>query len=64
MGHTNATSNTQKMGNQGKPAILHICLSTGWGGLEMYPSRMGKEFIDKGYRVFGWHQKTHVLPMR
>lgn len=33
--------------------ILHICLSTGWGGLEMYPSRMGKEFIDKGYRVFG-----------
>ncbi len=53
MGHTNATSDTQKMSNQEKPAILHICLSTGWGGLEMYPSRMGKEFIDKGYRVFG-----------
>ncbi|WP_028024486.1 glycosyltransferase family 4 protein [Enterovibrio calviensis] len=53
MGHTNATSDIQKMSNQDKPAILHICLSTGWGGLEMYPSRMGKEFIDKGYRVFG-----------
>ncbi|WP_366664462.1 glycosyltransferase family 4 protein [Vibrio coralliilyticus] len=36
-----------------KPAILHICLSQGWGGLEMYPIRTGKEFLDRGYRVYG-----------
>ncbi|MDD1783840.1 glycosyltransferase family 4 protein [Enterovibrio sp. ZSDZ35] len=53
MGHKNATSDTVKMRNDDKPAILHICLSTGWGGLEMYPSRMGKEFVAHGYRVFG-----------
>ncbi len=34
-------------------AILHICLSRGWGGLEMYPIRTGKLLSDKGYRVFG-----------
>ncbi|EOD77435.1 hypothetical protein D515_03886 [Grimontia indica] len=49
MAQANASTNTA----DSKPGILHICLSTGWGGLEMYPSRMGKEFIDKGYRVFG-----------
>ncbi|WP_375752239.1 glycosyltransferase family 4 protein [Vibrio sp. HN007] len=36
-----------------KKAILHICLSTGWGGLEMYPIRVGKEFIQRGYKVYG-----------
>lgn len=36
-----------------KPAILHICLSQGWGGLEMYPIRIGKEFIKQGYEVYG-----------
>ncbi|WP_407331946.1 glycosyltransferase family 4 protein [Enterovibrio sp. 27052020O] len=50
MGQADALNNTAA---QNKPGILHICLSTGWGGLEMYPARMGKEFIDKGYRVFG-----------
>ncbi|CZF85294.1 Mannosylfructose-phosphate synthase [Grimontia celer] len=49
MAQANASTST----SDNKPGILHICLSTGWGGLEMYPSRMGKEFIDKGYRVFG-----------
>ncbi|MDG3086921.1 glycosyltransferase family 4 protein [Vibrio hannami] len=34
-------------------AILHICLSTGWGGLEMYPIRTGAEFDKRGYKVFG-----------
>lgn len=36
-----------------KPAILHICLSQGWGGLEMYPIRTGKEFLKRGYKVYG-----------
>ncbi|WED21988.1 glycosyltransferase family 4 protein [Vibrio sp. JC009] len=36
-----------------KKAVLHICLSKGWGGLEMYPIRTGKEFIKHGYKVFG-----------
>ena len=36
-----------------KQAILHICLSEGWGGLEMYPIRTGKEFIKHGYHVYG-----------
>ncbi|WP_241577101.1 glycosyltransferase family 4 protein [Vibrio neptunius] len=36
-----------------KPAILHICLSQGWGGLEMYPVRTSKELTDRGYTVFG-----------
>ena len=35
------------------PAILHICLSQGWGGLEMYPIRVGKELIERGWRLFG-----------
>lgn len=35
------------------PVILHICLSKGWGGLEMYPIRMGKQFLSAGYQVFG-----------
>jgi len=36
-----------------KPAILHICLSQGWGGLEMYPIRTGKAFLERGYKVYG-----------
>ncbi|MCG9683920.1 glycosyltransferase family 4 protein [Vibrio sp. Isolate23] len=36
-----------------KPAILHICLSQGWGGLEMYPIRTGKQFSERGYSVYG-----------
>ncbi|MDW6091555.1 glycosyltransferase [Vibrio rhizosphaerae] len=35
------------------PVILHICLSKGWGGLEMYPIRMGQQFLSAGYQVFG-----------
>ncbi len=33
--------------------VLHICLSQGWGGLEMYPIRVGKGLIAQGWRVFG-----------
>ncbi len=36
-----------------KSAILHVCLSKGWGGLEMYPIRTGKEFIKRGHHVYG-----------
>lgn len=36
-----------------KQNILHICLSHGWGGLEMYPLRIGKEFLNKGHNVYG-----------
>ncbi|MGL5226222.1 MAG: glycosyltransferase family 4 protein [Aeromonas sp.] len=35
------------------PAILHICLSHGWGGLEMYPIRVGSGLLARGYPVFG-----------
>lgn len=35
------------------PALLHICLSQGWGGLEMYPIRTGKGMLGRGWRVFG-----------
>lgn len=38
------------MSNQ---AVLHICLSKGWGGLEMYPIRTGGQFKEKGWKVFG-----------
>lgn len=33
--------------------ILHICLSYGFGGLEMYPLRVGKQMKSQGLRVFG-----------
>ncbi|WP_373037331.1 glycosyltransferase family 4 protein [Vibrio tetraodonis] len=36
-----------------KPSILHICLSQGWGGLEMYPIRIGSEFLKRDYQVYG-----------
>ncbi|WP_076589014.1 glycosyltransferase family 4 protein [Vibrio ostreicida] len=36
-----------------KPVILHICLSKGWGGLEMYPIRIGKELLSRDYKVYG-----------
>lgn len=38
------------MSNQ---VVLHICLSKGWGGLEMYPIRTGGQFKEKGWKVFG-----------
>ncbi|GAB3529071.1 glycosyltransferase family 4 protein [Photobacterium alginatilyticum] len=38
------------MSNQ---AVLHICLSKGWGGLEMYPIRTGGQFREKGWKVLG-----------
>ncbi|WP_244204706.1 glycosyltransferase family 4 protein [Vibrio rhodolitus] len=34
-------------------SILHICLSKGWGGLEMYPIRIGQRLKDRGYNVYG-----------
>ncbi|WP_051326561.1 glycosyltransferase family 4 protein [Aliagarivorans taiwanensis] len=34
-------------------SVLHICLSKGWGGLEMYPIRMGTQFQQRGWRVLG-----------
>ena len=36
-----------------KESILQIYLSNGWGGLEIYLIRISKEFISKGYKVFG-----------
>jgi glycosyltransferase involved in cell wall biosynthesis len=36
-----------------KQAVLHICLSNGWGGLEMYPIRTGGKFKEKGWNVLG-----------
>jgi glycosyltransferase involved in cell wall biosynthesis len=34
-------------------SILQICLSDGWGGLEMYPLRITKKLHSKGHKAFG-----------
>ncbi|MBD5769795.1 glycosyltransferase family 4 protein [Marinomonas colpomeniae] len=36
--------------------ILHVCLSPGYGGLEMYPIRTGKAMVFNGYNVYGLAQ--------
>ena len=33
--------------------VLHMCLSSGFGGLEMYPIRVGKEMLQQGQNVYG-----------
>ncbi|ANF56616.1 glycosyltransferase [Halotalea alkalilenta] len=33
--------------------VLQLCLSTGWGGLEMYPSRIIAELKSQGWQVYG-----------
>lgn len=33
--------------------VLHICLSNGWGGLEMYPSRIIPELSRQGWEAHG-----------
>ncbi|WP_133012028.1 glycosyltransferase family 4 protein [Marinomonas flavescens] len=33
--------------------VMHMCLSTGFGGLEMYPIRAGKTMMAQGHNVFG-----------
>lgn len=33
--------------------VLHICLSSGWGGLEMYPSRIIPELTRQGWQAHG-----------
>lgn len=58
MEYTEVTSYLHNISNDYKPAILHICLSTGCGGLEMYPSRVGGQFLQKGYCVFGLASKN------
>lgn len=45
--------------------IVHICLSSGWGGLEMYPIRTAEEFLSRGYNVYcvclkGSHIQTRM----
>lgn len=36
-----------------KMNVLHICLSTGFGGLEMYPMRVGATMMSQGCNVYG-----------
>ncbi|GEN23833.1 LPS biosynthesis protein [Halomonas cupida] len=36
-----------------KPSVMQICLSEGWGGLEMYPSRIIPELEAQGWQVSG-----------
>ncbi|ERL51011.1 glycosyltransferase family 4 protein [Halomonas huangheensis] len=36
-----------------KPKVMQICLSDGWGGLEMYPSRIIPELTAQGWQVYG-----------
>jgi glycosyltransferase involved in cell wall biosynthesis len=34
-------------------AVLHVCLSKGWGGLEMYPITIAEQLKNRGIKVFG-----------
>lgn len=34
------------------PVVLHVCLSLGWGGLEMYPIRIGTAQRQRGMKVY------------
>jgi glycosyltransferase involved in cell wall biosynthesis len=34
-------------------SILQICLSSGWGGLEMYPARIAKKLKAKNHKIYG-----------
>ncbi|WP_229843140.1 glycosyltransferase family 4 protein [Halomonas urumqiensis] len=33
--------------------VMQLCLSSGWGGLEMYPSRIIPELARQGWQVYG-----------
>lgn len=44
--------------------ILHICLSKGFGGLEMYPIRVGLTMKGKGHKVFGLSQAQTPIHAR
>ncbi|WP_240470508.1 glycosyltransferase family 4 protein [Halomonas halocynthiae] len=33
--------------------VMHVCLSSGWGGLEMYPARIIPELTRQGWEVHG-----------
>lgn len=47
--------------NQEKEAVLHICLSHGWGGMELYLLRIAKEFIKKDHKVYALCLKNSQL---
>ncbi|OBX35250.1 hypothetical protein A8U91_04322 [Halomonas elongata] len=36
-----------------KPKVMQICLSDGWGGLEMYPARIIPELARQGWEAHG-----------
>ncbi|MGJ8525859.1 D-inositol-3-phosphate glycosyltransferase [Halomonadaceae bacterium LMG 33818] len=36
-----------------RTGVLQVCLSRGWGGLEMYPVRIAPALEARGWRVFG-----------
>lgn len=36
-----------------RTGVLQVCLSRGWGGLEMYPARIAPALEARGWRVFG-----------
>lgn len=49
-------------------AVLHVCLSKGWGGLEQYPLSLASELVAQGVVVHYWAlqgarfaQKAHAL---
>ena len=44
---------SKKMKASEMTGLLHICLSQGWGGLEMYPLRVGSGMMARGWRVHG-----------
>ncbi len=37
-----------------QPAVLHVCLSKGWGGLEQYPLSIATELLRQGLDVHYW----------
>ncbi len=40
-----------------KPKVMQICLSDGWGGLEMYPARIIPELARQGGRLMAWPRR-------
>jgi len=41
-----------------RPAVLHICMSKGWGGLEQYPLSLAPELTAQGIDVHYWALQT------
>lgn len=41
--------------------VMHVCLSSGWGGLEMYPGRIIPELGQQGWEAYGLALKDSLV---